>query len=287
VADQSAAAVAVLSELGTELRVAFESVQTDPGGGEAIEQRLAQLGDLRRKYGDTLDEVLEFAKGAEHRHAELTGLLAGAERLEIDVAEARQVVAGLGRRLLAARDATAGRIAGAAIAHLQELGLSTPAVRLVVEPAEPGPEGADNVRLLFASDDRLEPGPVGRVASGGELSRLVLSLRLAGGTGRSPIVAFDEIDAGVGGKTALALGRKLAALARNRQVLCVTHLPQVAAFADRHFVVTRTEAAVEVSAVEQEQRLEELARMLAGLPDSEQGRSHAGELLAMAVQERA
>ncbi|MDR9449968.1 MAG: DNA repair protein RecN, partial [Acidimicrobiia bacterium] len=154
------------------------------------------------------------------------------------------------------------------------------------EPAEPGPAGADLGRLLFASDDRLEPGPVSRVASGGELSRLVLSLRLAGGAGRAPVVAFDEIDAGVGGKTALALGRKLAALARERQVLCVTHLPQVAAFADRHFVISRTGTSVEVSVVEQEERLEELSRMLAGLPDSRQGRDHADELIAMAAVER-
>ncbi len=139
---------------------------------------------------------------------------------------------------------------------------------------------------MFASDSRLEPGPVGRVASGGELSRLVLSLRLAGGSGQTPILAFDEIDAGVGGKTALELGRKLASLARDRQVLCVTHLPQVAAFADHHFVIARTGTTVEVSAVDQDSRIEELSRMLAGLPDSEQGRNHAEELIAMAVREQ-
>lgn len=286
-AEQSGAALAVLGELGTELRVAFESVNNDPGAAETTEQRLAQLGDLRRKYGDTLDEVLEFGAGAMRRRDELAGLLSGAQRLEVDLAKAEQAVTGAGSRLLAARVQTADRVAATAITHLQELGLPAPVVRLVVEPAEPGPAGADTVRLLFASDDRLDVGPVGRVASGGELSRLVLALRLSGGAGRTPVLAFDEIDAGVGGKTALALGRKLASLARDRQVLCVTHLPQVAAFADHHFVITRTGATVAVSVVEREQRLEELSRMLAGLPDSQQGRNHAEELIALASRERA
>lgn len=286
-AQQANAALAVLGELGTDLRVAFESVNTDPGAAEATEQRLAQLGDLRRKYGDTLSEVLEFGEGANRRRDELAGLLAGAEQLEIDLAAGDAAVAEAGSRLLAARKATADGIAAAATAHLQELGLPNPVIRLEVEGADPGPTGSDAVRLLFASDDRLAPGPVGRVASGGELSRLVLALRLSGGVGRIPILAFDEIDAGVGGKTALELGRKLAALANGRQVLCVTHLPQVAAFADHHFVIARTGTTVAVEEVEHGQRVEELSRMLAGLPDSEQGRNHAEELIAMAVRERA
>jgi len=286
-AQQATSALLILGELGTDLRVAFESVNTVSGKAEATEQRLAQLGDLRRKYGDTLQDVLDFAEGANRRRDELAGLLAGAEQLEADLAVADQAVTDAGSRLLVARLETAKRIAGAATAHLQELGLPNPIIRLEVEPAEPGPAGMDTVRLLFASDERLDPGPVGRVASGGELSRLVLSLRLAGGTSTTPILAFDEIDAGVGGKTALELGRKLASLARDRQVLCVTHLPQVAAFADHHVMISRSGTTVVVSVVEQEHRLEELARMLAGLPDSEQGRSHAQELIAMAGRERA
>lgn len=285
-AAQSAIAMTVLSELGSDLRVAFEAVVFDPQAAEATEQRLAQLGDLRRKYGDTLEEVLEFAEGANRRRDELAGLLAGAERLEADLAVAGRAVAEAGAALLAARAEAAEAIAAAATAHLQDLGLPHPIIRLMVETAEPGPSGTDTAGLLFASDERLDPGPVGRVASGGELSRLVLSLRLAGGLGRAPILTFDEIDAGVGGKTALELGRKLASLGKDRQVLCVTHLPQVAAFADQHFVIARSGTNVAVSEVEAQYRLEELSRMLAGLPDSEQGQNHAEELLAMAVRER-
>jgi len=285
-AEESAVALAVLSELGSDLRVAFEAVVTDPQAAEATERRLAQLGDLRRKYGDSLQDVLEFAEGANRRRAELSGLLAGAERLEAELVVAQQAVTGAGARLLEARRETAEDIAARATVHLQDLGLPGPILRLVVEPADPGMAGADRVGVLFASDDRLEPGPVGRVASGGELSRLVLSLRLAGGSGHTSILAFDEVDAGVGGKTALELGRKLASLATDRQVLCVTHLPQVAAFADQHFVIGRSGTQVAVSPVDQELRIEELSRMLAGLPDSEQGRNHAEELIALAVRER-
>jgi DNA repair protein RecN (Recombination protein N) len=125
---------------------------------------------------------------------------------------------------------------------------------------------------------------VSRVASGGELSRLVLALRLAAGAEDADVVAFDEIDAGIGGATALAMGRKLAALAVSRQVLCVTHLPQVAAFADRHFVVTRDGNRASVRAVTGEERVEELSRMLAGLPGSDKGRDHAAELLTLAAK---
>ncbi len=284
--EQSAAAVAMLGELGSDVRKAFEAVVTDPEAAQETEQRLAELGDLRRKYGDTLEEVLDFGAGAERRRAELTGLLAGAERLEADLIEANEAVANAGGRLLVARRETADGIAGRARSHLQDLGLPDPIIRLAVEPADPGPTGADRVGILFASDDRLDPGPVGRVASGGELSRLVLSLRLSAGSGETPVLAFDEIDAGVGGKTALELGRKLASLAKGRQILCVTHLPQIAAFADHHFVIARTGTEVSVSAVTEASRLEELSRMLAGLPESEQGRSHAEELLAMAGRER-
>ena len=285
--DQSEGALAGLTELQRDLRVAYESIRTDPATAEATERRLAQLGDLRRKYGDTLEEVLEFEKGAGRRRDELAALLAGAEVLEAQLNQAEASVASIGTGLREARRASAEVIAAEAVRHLRELGMPAPVVRLVVEPADPGPAGADTARLVFVSDDRLDPAPVGRIASGGELSRLVLALRLAAGSGSVPILAFDEIDAGVGGKTALELGRKLASLARDRQVLCVTHLPQVAAFADRHFVINRTGTTVEVTSVEQGERLEELSRMLAGLPDSRQGRDHADELIAMAARARA
>jgi DNA repair protein RecN (Recombination protein N) len=170
-------------------------------------------------------------------------------------------------------------LAGEARSHLHELGFAAPVVRFAAEPIPPGPNGVERVTLEFASDESLTPGPVARVASGGELSRLVLALRLAAGVTDVPIVAFDEIDAGVGGATALALGRKLASLAEGRQVLCVTHLPQVAVHADTHLVVDRDGAEAGVRAVAGDDRVEEISRMLAGTPGSEAGKDHARELL--------
>ena len=121
-----------------------------------------------------------------------------------------------------------------------------------------------------------------KVASGGELSRLTLALRLAAGVGDADLIAFDEVDAGIGGATALAMGEKLAALASDKQIFCVTHLPQVAAHADTHFVVERGDARASVRRISGDDRLTELSRMLGGLPDSERGQLHAAELLAEA-----
>ena len=152
-----------------------------------------------------------------------------------------------------------------------------------LEPIEAGPSGADRVTLQFASDDRLESGAIQDVASGGELSRLILALRLATRAEGAETLVFDEVDAGVGGATALALGRKLADLGKVSQVLCVTHLPQVAAHADCHYVVKRDGDRAAVARVDGEDRLEELSRMLAGLPESVRGKDAAAELLELTL----
>jgi DNA repair protein RecN (Recombination protein N) len=275
-----------LNELARMVRDALDRVEDDPEALAEAEQRLGELGQLRRKYGATLDAVLAFGIEAGLRRDELETMLARAETVDRDHEEAVGAVTAAGAALRDARRAAGERLVSAAAAHLAELGFSDPFLAIEVREAPPGPSGSDRIELQFASDSRLTPGPVSRVASGGELSRLVLSLRLAGGAAAAPIVAFDEIDAGVGGETALAMGRKLAALAAGRQVLCVTHLPQVAAFADQHIVVTRTGTGATVATVEGEARLEELSRMLSGLPDSDQGRAHAQELRDLARASR-
>jgi DNA repair protein RecN (Recombination protein N) len=167
--------------------------------------------------------------------------------------------------------------------HLSDLGLSTARISIRLVETEPGSSGADRMVMEFASDSRLVPGDIGSVASGGELSRLVLALRLATRSERTVTLVFDEVDTGVGGKTALAMGAKLAELAKTSQVLCVTHLPQVAAHADTHYVVERPpDGAAGVRHVAGEDRVEEVARMLAGLPESVAGRTAAAELLESA-----
>lgn len=266
----------------SDLRRESDELELDPAELASVEERLALLQRLGRKYGETLEEILEFGGRAAARAEELERLLERSSGLEEDISRSETELEEAGDLLREARRAAARRVADEALHHLGELGFNEPALELRVDPSAPGPHGADEVRLLFASHSALHPAPAGQIASGGELSRLVLSLRLATGAGEAPVVAFDEVDAGLGGAAALALGRKLDALAGHRQVLCVTHLPQVAAFADAHFVVERRGNRAAVRRVEAEERLEELTRMLSGLPESERGRRHAEELLALA-----
>ncbi len=273
-----------LTEMATDLRRALDGVNRDPETLAGVEDRLTLLGELRRKYGKSIDEILAFASTAADRRDQLTDLLARADVIDIEVDSATEAVATAAERLTEARRSAARRLVSEARAHLIDLGFSDPLIVVDISPAPPSRHGADSVELLFASDARLQPGPVAAVASGGELSRLVLALRLAGGRGEAETLVFDEIDSGVGGATALALGRKLAALATDRQVLCVTHLPQVAAFAAKHYVVTRRDNTATVGVVAGDGRLEELSRMLAGLPASERGRDAAEELLELATR---
>jgi DNA repair protein RecN (Recombination protein N) len=236
---------------------------------------------LKRKYGRTLDDVLAFGREAAERADELEALLEEADQIEVVVASARTEVRGHAATLHKARAKAATTITERIRLHLADLALASARVSVEVEEVEPGPSEADRVVIEFASDDRLQPGDIASVASGGELSRLVLALRLAGKDPDTATLVFDEVDTGIGGKTALAMGAKLAELAHSSQVLCVTHLPQVAAHADTHYVVERGhDGSAEVFLVEGEERVEEITRMLAGLPDSEAGRTAASELLA-------
>ncbi len=278
--EASEEAAAIVSELSAVVAGTLHGLASDPGRLDDVEQRVALLRTLQRKYGPTLEDVLAAGQRAITRVEELDALVERAASIAAEVAAAEERASATASRLRQARSHAAERVAAAAEAQLSELGFRDPAVQFRVSPAEPGPAGGDRIELLFASDAGLDLHPVSKTASGGELSRLVLALRLATGTGDAPIVAFDEVDAGVGGGTALAMGAKLARLGQGRQVLCVTHLPQVAAFADTHFVVERNGTTARVCRVEGDARVAEVARMLGGLPDSERGRDHAAELLA-------
>ncbi len=283
-AGQARDLVALGGDLAADLARQAGDIEADPRALAAVEERLATLAGLQRKYGPTLAAVLDFGAAMTARAAEVESLLARAEGVDAEVAAAHAAVAGAGDDLTAARRGAAKRLADAAVGHLRELGLRDPVVRFSLEPVVPGPHGADRVGVDFASDAALQPAPAAKAASGGELSRLVLALRLAAGAGEAPVVAFDEVDAGVGGATALALGRKLAALAEGRQILCVTHLPQVAAFAATHYVVDRDGNDAAVRRVAGGDRVAELSRMLSGLPESDRGREHAAELLELAAR---
>lgn len=276
-ADGLAAAV---SDLSRESRSTSEGLDLDPSQLEELEGRLTAIGDLKRKYGRTLEDVIAFGEQAARRADELESLIADADTIDSLITKARAEVRQRAEALHSARVSAAKRVGSQVMEHLTDLGLASAHVSIDVDETEPGPSGADRVGMQFASDSRLDAGHVASVASGGELSRLVLALRLATASAETVTLVFDEVDTGIGGRTALAMGEKLAELATSAQVLCVTHLPQVAARADTHYVVDRPDdGAAVVRLVTGDDRIEEITRMLAGLPDSVAGRSAAAELL--------
>lgn len=280
--EQAESVAAMVSELTRDIRDRAEGLELDPRRSEEVAQRLNLIGDLKRKYGPSAADVIEFGRRVSSRADELQDLLERADQIESDLTAAMGEVETAAANLSLARRAAATRIAEEARSHLADLGLEQSALALDLTDADAGPSGADRADLVFSSHSKLEPGPISSVASGGELSRLVLAVRLATRSPGSETLVFDEVDAGVGGVTALAMGRKLAELARSSQVLCVTHLPQLAAFADTHYVVERENGVATVRLVSGEERIQEISRMLAGLPESEAGQEAAAELLSAA-----
>lgn len=281
-ASEAELAAEQLTEMSRGVVGAAEGVEHDPARIAEVEHRLNSLGDLKRKYGRTLADVNEFGRRAAERAAQIEHLLERADQIEGRLRIAEASLAEAASSLTDARVRAGTRLADNALAQLSDLGMGDPRVEVRLAPVAPGPNGADRAEIWFSSDPRLEMAPIGSSASGGELSRLVLAIRLAARTRSGETLVFDEVDTGVGGSTALMLGRKLAHLAGAGQVVCVTHLPQVAAFADAHFVVTRDGAAASARRVEGDDRVRELTRMLAGLPESEAGQQAAAELLALA-----
>lgn len=284
-AEEADGLAAGVAEIARDARRTADDVDVDPVQLEELEERLNAIGDLKRKYGRTLEDVIAFGEQTRRRVAELEELIADADRIDSIVAESRGDVARRAEELRAARRKTAEGLAVQVQGHLADLGLGSARVQIEVEAVDPGLSGADRTEIRFASDSRLEMGSIGSVASGGELSRLVLALRLATRSATTGTLVFDEVDTGIGGKTALAMGSKLAELASENQVLCVTHLPQVAAHADTHYVVDRGDDGVaRVRQITAEERLTELSRMLAGQPESDAGKTAAAELLEIASQ---
>jgi DNA repair protein RecN (Recombination protein N) len=268
-----------ISELATDITRYSEGIEADPRALATDEQRLAELSALKRKYGDTIEDINAFAKSSHQRAESIDELLIAAETLGERHNTASGDLDSAASELTDIRRSLATLASSGAVEHLKDLGFARPIVDIVIEEKHPGVTGADRFSLLFASDDSLPPAPLGSIASGGELSRLVLALTLACGAADADVVAFDEIDAGVGGSTALAMGEKLASLARTRQVICVTHLPQVAAHGDHHFTVARLGTTATITPLTGTARTAEISRMLAGMEGSDTAMDHAEELL--------
>jgi DNA repair protein RecN (Recombination protein N) len=277
-------------DLAADLASYAAGVESDPALLAASHDRRATLGALTRRYGADIDEVLAWAQAAVVQLTELDGddervgrLQARRDALDVELDE-------VGAQLSAARRAAGQRLEEAVAGELA--GLSMPGARLsvAVSPRARAVHGADEVTFLLTPHRGADPRPLARGASGGELSRVMLAIEVAtAGLADAPTMVFDEVDAGVGGRAAIAIGRRLARLAQATQVIVVTHLPQVAAFADHHLVVEKAGSARTVSgvrAVTGDLRVRELARMLAGVDDSEAARRHAAELLEQARAER-
>jgi DNA repair protein RecN (Recombination protein N) len=308
-ADRLADIGSQLADVSGDLASYVASVESDPVRLAAVEDRRAALGSLTRKYGATVDDVLVWSETSARRLLELDG---DDERLDALTAERDALRADLGR--LAATISTARREAGerfSAAVTSELVDLAMPHAELTVElrHAEAadgldittpeglrrlayGVSGVDEVELLLAPHTGAPSRPIAKGASGGELSRVMLAVEVVfAGADPVPTLVFDEVDAGVGGRAAVEVGRRLARLARTSQVLVVTHLPQVAAFADRQIVVEKSDdgriTTSGLRVLESADRVRELARMLAGLEGSESAAAHAQELLDLAAADRA
>ncbi|MFT4263710.1 MAG: DNA repair protein RecN, partial [Nocardioides sp.] len=304
-ADRLSEITYLLSDLAADVASYASSVETDPARLASVSERRAALVALTRKYGETIDDVLAWAHASSERLVELDGTDERIEELHERRARLRRELGTLAGQLSDLRTAAAGRLAVEVTAELRLLAM--PHARLEVRvtqteapldagkaPLEVGGRrlrfgsgGVDEVELLLAANTGSEPRPLHKGASGGELSRVMLALEVAlAGTSPVPTFVFDEVDAGVGGAAAVEVGRRLAQLARSAQVLVVTHLPQVAAYADRHVLVEKSSDGTVTSSgltvLDDAGRERELSRMLAGMADSDTALAHARELLDVA-----
>ncbi len=288
-------AVAVVSDVSVQLAGYVADLDADPARLAEVLDRRAAITALVRKYADPGEGLTGVLGWAEDARQKLSALDVSDEALEALAAArdtARAEVDDLAARLSAGRRAAADGFAAEVGRELAGLAMKSARVSFSIDshPDEPGAEGVDEVALLMAAHPGAPPRPVHRGASGGELSRVMLAIEVVfAGADPVPVMVFDEVDAGVGGQAAGEIGRRLARLARDHQVVVVTHLAQVAAFADTHLVVDKSPdtaagvTATDIRAVAGEDRVRELARMLSGLADSDTGQAHARELLAVAA----
>jgi DNA repair protein RecN (Recombination protein N) len=287
-ATRARALQAEVAELAHDARVATEGIAADPARLAAVRERRQAIRDLCRKYGATIPDVRAYAEEARARLEELEGRDARAAAIERERAAADETATTAATFLTKARTAAARPLGEAVTERLRELAMPNATFSVRVEPAAPSDDGSDEVTFLLAPNPGEPPRPLARAASGGELSRAMLALRVVLSEA-PPTLVFDEIDAGIGGEAGVAVGRSLASLGGRHQVLCVTHLAQVAAFADAHIVVSKREVGGRTIAtatlVDGPERVAELSRMLSGDGSSTTARRHARELLKRAASE--
>lgn len=292
ISDRLNEATTLIDDLGVSLREYAEGIEHDPRTLDDVEARIAALSELKKKYGPGLSDVFRTREEARSRLARVDDGELSRREAESRVDDAKAALVDAGAQLTRIRRGAEPGFLEALGREVAELGMTgtTFGLDLADLPFEEwSAESPMRVEFLFAAGPDQPLRPLARIASGGEVSRVMLALKtVLGAADRVPVLVFDEVDAGIGGATALEVGRKLAALARGRQVFVITHLAQVAAFADAHVVVRKQLEAgavrTSVHVVEGDERVLEISRMLAG-GDSDAGSRHAEELLASVRRE--
>ena len=277
-----------VSELAHEIRSWAEGLEPDPAQLEALRERRAMIGGLKRKYGASVSEVIAFGEDAQRRLDEIGSSAERLASIDADIAAGARDVDALAERLTKRRTKAAKELSKLVATELPSLALPNATFEIRCELGELTDTGRDRISFLFSSSRSKPPDLIGKIASGGELSRAMIAVTLALASSHDvPVLLFDEADQGVGGEAALDLARRLAKLARTHQVLVVSHLPQIAAYADRHLSVRRSGDEIRVEALDPTERLAEISRMLAGMESSDLAKGHAAELVEMAARERA
>jgi DNA repair protein RecN (Recombination protein N) len=296
-AERWRALVVEAEDLGADLRGYAEGLDAEPGRLDVVEERLALVDRLARKHGGSVAAVLAHAQECRTRRDELLGAEEALEGATADLERARAELERHAAGLRAAREKAAPRLAGQVRARLEALAMEGAAFEIALAPREPGPRGADSVEFLIAPNAGVPAAPLRETASGGEMSRVMLAImaaraesggRAGGASSRppTPTLVFDEVDAGIGGQTARAVGEQLRALGDGGQVVCITHLPQVASLAARHFSIAKDPSAsparTTVTELADPDVVEELVRMLGADERDDGARRHAEELLRAA-----
>src|SRR4051794_14704185 len=277
-----------LQELAGDLRGYAEGIEAEPGRLEQVEERLDVLNRLKRKHGGTIESVLAHAERCRTEIETIEGAEETTDRLEAELAKAQRTRTDLAAQLSEVRAKSARRLQKSVAAELDQLAMSGATLEVTLEPYPDGFGAVGQERVIFqvATNPGMPASPLREAASGGELSRVMLALAGQGARGGAATYVFDEIDAGIGGNTAKAVGERLRDLGEGRQVLCITHLPQVASMAETHFRIEKSvaggEATAEVERVDGEGLVAEIVRMLGGSDGDEAVDRHARELLRAA-----
>ena len=275
-----------VQEASSELRAYCDGIEVDGARLESINQRIATVQNLARKHRIEIADIVEFSANLSRELASLQGDSYDLDALQLELDKCRSDYDFSAAELSRKRQQTAAMLSEQITRVMQELGMAGGSFVIDVKAGEaPGMHGIDEIRYLVSANPGQPPKPLAKVASGGELSRISLAIQvIMSESSQIPTLIFDEVDSGVGGGVAEIVGKKLRLLGRDRQVLCVTHLPQVASQAHHHFRVEKTSAedttSTAVFALDEHERLEEVARMLGGVRITEQTRAHASEMIA-------